>query len=85
MTNPYDSIHPIERQQEVPGNDTFIIDGKTVTAMKLEYIKHDGLTKREYFAAMAMQGLLSAGRQDIELAVNYADELINELNKTEPQ
>jgi len=48
-------------------------------------IKSLGLTKREYFAAMAMQGLLSAGRQDIELAVNYADELINELNKTEPQ
>ena len=49
----------------------------------------DGLTKREYFAAMAMQGLLS----DPELtakpevfaheAVRHADALIVELNKGE--
>ena len=51
-----------------------------------------GLTKREYFAAMAMQGMLSS--QDIidtvtnklgtsveSLAVECADELIAELNK----
>lgn len=49
-----------------------------------------GLTKRELFAAMALQGLLS-GRRDTSLersvevypecAVMLADELIKELNK----
>jgi hypothetical protein len=56
----------------------------------------DGLTKREYFAAKAMQGLLSNPQwmreykgekylmeADIvaEVAVNIADELIKGLNK----
>lgn len=44
-----------------------------------------GLTKREYFAAMAMQGLLfhdDAGPDRIALcSVYYADALIEELNK----
>ena len=45
-----------------------------------------GLTKREYFAAMAMQGLLASGvdnfrKPAVEYAVEYADDLINELNK----
>lgn len=48
-----------------------------------------GLTKREYFAAMAMQGYLASVPSDtIERpeyaashAVKYADALINELNK----
>jgi len=45
-----------------------------------------GLTKREYFASMAMQGYLSfAGgynKQGIaERSVDAADELIKELNK----
>ena len=50
-----------------------------------------GLTKREYFAATAMQGILSsrglqetinAGRQRWEnFAVEMADNLIKELNK----
>lgn len=45
-----------------------------------------GLTKREYFAAMAMQGILS-GAQYIDyekfakVAVESADALIAELNK----
>lgn len=48
----------------------------------------DGLTKREYFAAMAMQGLLACPNnvnmaQDIAKgAVIVADQLIIELNKT---
>jgi hypothetical protein len=48
----------------------------------------DGLTKREYFAAMAMQGLLACPNnvnmaQDIvKGAVIMADQLIIELNKT---
>jgi hypothetical protein len=46
----------------------------------------EGLTKREYFAAMALQGILS-GSQFLEserfakLAVKAADALIAELNK----
>ena len=46
-----------------------------------------GLTKREYFAAMAMQGLLSTvpesfnGREIAEISVNMADALIEALNK----
>jgi hypothetical protein len=54
---------------------------------------NNGLTKREYFAAMAMQGLLSnptiiTGTQKTisvpalaESSTHYADALINELNK----
>lgn len=46
-----------------------------------------GLTKREYFAAMAMQGLLLArgvGTHDVLLATyarEYADALLAELEK----
>lgn len=45
-----------------------------------------GLTKREYFAAMAMQGLLTKFGNDYELqiakdAIYWADTLIEELNK----
>ncbi len=52
---------------------------------------YKGLTKREYFAAMAMQGILSSRELQIvlsldkcsftEFAVKQADDLINELNK----
>jgi hypothetical protein len=43
-----------------------------------------GLTKREYFAAMALQGLLANRHEDYlltEKAVMYADALIEQLNK----
>ena len=46
-----------------------------------------GLTKREYFAAMAMQGLCADNtypkREIIMHSVIFADALINELNKSE--
>ena len=46
---------------------------------------YGGLTKREYFAAMAMQGLLAQCQFSCEtcaeLAVKSADYLIAELNK----
>jgi hypothetical protein len=50
-----------------------------------------GLTKREYFAAMAMQGLLSHSMDWVndeqgwcaENAVRLADDLLTELSKTE--
>ena len=45
-----------------------------------------GLTKREYFAAMAMQGFISAGVNGMPsdeeialLAVHYSDALLNAL------
>ena len=44
-----------------------------------------GLTKREYFAALAMQGILAGNIQTdsilvAEYAVEYADNLIESLN-----
>jgi hypothetical protein len=46
----------------------------------------NGLTKREYFAAMALQALLEDNTIErkycVQSAVDYADDLINELNKT---
>jgi hypothetical protein len=48
-----------------------------------------GLTKREYFAAMAMQGIIANKdgldikiERIVESAVDTADALIEELNKT---
>jgi hypothetical protein len=44
-----------------------------------------GLTKREYFAAMAMQGFIMVGRSGNYLvardAIFYADELLKQLEK----
>ena len=46
---------------------------------------HPGLTKREYFAAMAMNGLAGQDRVTplgaAELAVKYADALIEQLER----
>lgn len=53
------------------------------------YSDFRGLTKREYFAAMAMQGLLAQGQDSKFIAViakkscAMADLLIEELNKKE--
>ena len=52
----------------------------------------DGLTKREYFAAMAMQGVIisedykhvTTAEQVARWAVAKADALITELNKPQP-
>ncbi|MTJ56016.1 hypothetical protein FJR38_26880 [Anabaena sp. UHCC 0253] len=44
-----------------------------------------GLTKREYFAAMALQGIMANAEfmhfEAAKMAVKKADELIEELNK----
>ncbi len=50
------------------------------------HIQYDGLTKREYFAAMAMQGLIASNDkinfdEAADFAVEHADELIARLNK----
>jgi hypothetical protein len=50
------------------------------------YIINAGLTKREYFAAMALQALLEDNTIErkycVQSAVDYADDLIEELSKT---
>lgn len=52
-----------------------------------DYSAKHGLTKREYFAAMAMQGLLANDTGTFfsifESSVNFADMLIEKLNSTE--
>lgn len=55
---------------------------KDNTSGKLVYSY--GLTKRELFAAMAMQGMLAYGENNYDpcvYAASYADRLIAELNK----
>jgi hypothetical protein len=56
---------------------------------KVDTINYTGLTKREYFAAMAMQGIITNKdgldikiERIVESAVDTADALIEELNKT---
>jgi hypothetical protein len=49
---------------------------------------YNGLTKREHFAGLAMQGLianapnghLSNSKQGVELAIRWTDELLKQLN-----
>lgn len=56
----------------------------------------NGLTKREFFAAMAMKALISTenfnvldstkmSKKTAQIAIGYADALIAELNKTNKQ
>lgn len=69
-TNPNEPANPISEEE------TDRIDA----GVKI----YSGLTKREHFAAMAMQGLLAAGAHYSTLsekAVVIADALIIELNK----
>jgi hypothetical protein len=54
-----------------------------------DYIIDGGLSKREYFAAMALQGIIANKdgldikiERIVESAVHTADALIEELNKT---
>ena len=54
---------------------------------KMDTINYTGLTKREYFASMAMQGFITkygvdCQEQHIKQAVFMAEFLIEELNKT---
>lgn len=54
-----------------------------------EFPSGEGLTKREYFAAMAMQGLLATPapvpfKQVADMAVRHADELIEALERISP-
>lgn len=55
---------------------------------KMDTINYTGLTKREYFASMALQGII-ANKDGLDIkieriaesAVDMADALIEELNK----
>lgn len=72
---------------ETFGGDTaFPVSQETVRNLNNPY--QPGLTKREHFAALAMQGMLAGGRDAImspeqltEIAVSYADALIGALRK----
>lgn len=60
----------------------------TEPASPIQDTEFDGLTKREYFAAQALKGLLSTKHPDFEynsaevsrVAVEHADSLIKALN-----
>jgi hypothetical protein len=64
-------------------------DSATGFAWSQEQQGTSGLTKREYFAAIAMQGLLASGNYLTnykflgEESVMFADALITELNKVQ--
>lgn len=83
-TEPNEPINPSITREPVHYGDG------TAVAMLPEFqnVYHTGLTKREYFAATAMQGLLASltlssipvGTK-IQMAVEVADALIVELNK----
>lgn len=53
------------------------------------FVSEGGLTKREWFAAQAMQGLLAEGTSDERLvakwAVDYADAVLAELERRKPK
>ena len=66
----------------------FPIEASIIKAKNMDEFKMvSGLTKREYFAAIAMQGMISANYHSIDPghepcskdAVKYADALIKEL------
>ena len=64
------------------------LGSESVQLFAKEYLKEDfnvGLTKREYFAALAMLGLLIRSMIDekkiAEFAVSQADALLEELSK----
>jgi hypothetical protein len=89
-TNPNEPANPFFKWNEVGYGDTITIYDSSGSKQFLPY--ESGLTKREYFAAMAMQALLSNAESrkpylyDIydvvtKAAVIYADNLINDLNK----
>ncbi len=55
------------------------------SAFPVPQVLHLGLTKREYFAAIALQALLTHNNNygyAVTSAVEYADDLIEELSKT---
>ena len=82
MTQPSESAYP--HVKSIPAYSHEIDKEYTDT------YSEGGLTKREMFAAMAMQGLLSHRPENAfpyeiaDAAVEFADALIEELNKETP-
>lgn len=75
MINPNSPAHPTHGWSSVP---------EVIERMK----KQEGLTKREWFAGLAMQGTIAGSQglditaqQFAEITVKLADALIAELNK----
>ena len=74
-----DSVYPSIDEQKAE-QDSFGI-------IRTEFIGSNGLTKREYFAAMAMQNMTRINFNEAhpyevaEKSVKFADALIKELNK----
>lgn len=75
-TNPNDMAFPVTNPVDAPPNRH--------ASIQL------GLTKREYFAALAMQGILSSKRINdsyarpySQCAIHFADALIAELSKVQ--
>ena len=70
----------------MPCNDIEVKDDDWEVTGEIIYVKSNGLTKREYFAAMAMQGIMHTREYQsmpaIAIdAVMAADALIEELSK----
>jgi len=65
--------------------------GATEGTMTTEYVTVHGLTKRETFAAMAMQGLCTKGTDNIAvgyyatMSVRHADALLDALETKEEE
>jgi hypothetical protein len=82
-----DSIFP--RDHIVQGNEQFVNDDGSMFGYPGDHIKLGGLTKRELFAAMAMQGLCvnmaefsnAHAKHIATMARECADALIAELAK----
>lgn len=77
MTDPNDSIYVSEKWSLINGPD----------GPESCKIIAPGLTKREYFSSLAMQGIIASGNKIpgtvSELAIEHADRLIKELNNTQ--
>ena len=84
-TEPNEPANPFFTWNIASYEDCVVLEGKDGKRQYLRY--KPGLTKREHFAAMAMQGLLSGAHFQAPLdelcqqSVEVADALIKELNK----
>lgn len=87
------------RNSDMPANPSGLIQkrrvnpndpGSDFAVMSSSEPKHKGLTKREYFAGLAMQGLLSGPHADADCGIEglahdaalAADELLKALERT---
>lgn len=84
--NPNDPAFPSEKKYQI--ENPFVCDSPVI-----EVPKNFGLTKREYFAAMAMQGFLTSRLGEnsdvpvetvVKASLVMADALIAELSKGGP-